>query len=249
VSPGASELHTKVQTVKNGLVAIAEGRKDACPDYWHLRMELIQNPTVRDLVPECMRTCTTTAEFWSFIKSKFPTYQERRNYLREQFVPLITYLEQTTSAPADRGHSLVLSKVDSAHVHEAWRKALDRRAEDPDGAITAARTLLESVCKHILDKLGEAYDDKADLPKLYCQTTSKLNLSPSQHTEPIFKQILGGCHAVVEGLGALRNRHGDAHGKGKAGVKPLSRHAELGVNLAGAMATFLVATWEARISQ
>ena len=28
---------------------------------------------------------------------------------------------------------------------------LQRRFDDPDGAITAARTLLETVCKHILD--------------------------------------------------------------------------------------------------
>ncbi len=68
----------------------------------------------------------------------------------------------------------------------------------------------------------------------------------SQHTERVFKQILGGCQAVIEGLGSLRNRLSDAHGKGKAGVKPAPCHAELAVNLAGAMATFLIATWEAR---
>jgi hypothetical protein len=31
-----------------------------------------------------------------------------------------------------------------------------------------------------------------------------------------------------------------------AGVKPAPRHAELAVNLAGSMATFLIATWEGR---
>ncbi|WP_448090692.1 abortive infection family protein [Pseudomonas azerbaijanoccidentalis] len=29
----------------------------------------------------------------------------------------------------------------------------------------------------------------------------------------MFKQFLGGCPAVIEGLGALRNRLSDAHGK------------------------------------
>jgi Abortive infection C-terminus len=38
----------------------------------------------------------------------------------------------------------------------------------------------------------------------------------------------------------------DAHGKGKVPAKPEARHAELAVNLAGAMATFLVQTWEAQ---
>jgi hypothetical protein len=30
-----------------------------------------------------------------------------------------------------------------------------------------------------------------------------------------FRQILGGCRAVVEGLAALRNRLSDANGQGK----------------------------------
>jgi hypothetical protein len=62
----------------------------------------------------------------------------------------------------------------------------------------------------------------------------------------VFKQILGGCSAVVEGLGALRNRLSDAHGTGKSAVKPAARHAELAVNLAGALAVYLLATKAAR---
>jgi hypothetical protein len=90
------------------------------------------------------------------------------------------------------------------------------------------------------------YDDSPDITKLYKQTAEHLKLAPSQHTEAVFKQILGGCTAVVEGLGALRNRLSDSHGKGKAGVKPAPRHAELAVNLAGALAVYLLATKNAR---
>jgi len=110
-----------------------------------------------------------------------------------------------------------------------------------------ARTLLESVCKHILDETSVQYDDNADINKLYRQTTEQLNLAPSRHTEQVFRQILGGCTAVVEGLGSLRNRLSDAHGKSKVGVRPEARHAELAVNLSGALAVYLLATWEARI--
>ena len=102
------------------------------------------------------------------------------------------------------------------------------------------------MCKHLLDELGEAYDDKADLPKLYTIVAAKLTLAPSQHTEQVFKQILGGCHSIVEGLGSLRNRLSDAHGKGKAGVRPYPRHAQLAVNLAGSVAMFLVETSQAK---
>ena len=91
-----------------------------------------------------------------------------------------------------------------------WQTALVRRVSDPDGAITSARTLLETVCKHILDDVGVDYDAGADLPKLYGLTAKAVSIAPSQQTEPILKQILGGCTAVVEGLGALRNKLGDA---------------------------------------
>lgn len=115
---------------------------------------------------------------------------------------------------------------------------MERRETDPEGAITLARTLLETVCKHILDERGVTYANDCDLPALYKLVAKSLNLAPSQHSETIFKQILGGCTAVVEGLGALRNRLSDA----QRPVKPAPRHAELAVNLAGAVAMFLIAT-------
>ena len=70
-----------------------------------------------------------------------------------------------------------------------------------------------------------------------------MNLSPDQHTEQVFKQILGGCSSIVNGLGSLRNSLGDAHGKGIGHVRPSSRHARLAVNLSGSMALFLAETY------
>ncbi|MGO4126788.1 abortive infection family protein [Inquilinus sp. YAF38] len=139
-----------------------------------------------------------------------------------------------------------LEAFDAEHVHVAWRRALERRGADPEGAITVARTLVESVCKHILDDAGVAYADDADLPKLWALAAEVLQLAPSQHQEPVFKAILGNCQSVVQNLAAIRNKVGDAHGQGRKAVRPTSRHAELAVNLAGAMASFLVATWEER---
>ena len=47
----------------------------------------------------------------------------------------------------------------------------------------------------------------------------------------------------VNYLGTIRNRLGDSHGQGGKPVHPRPRHAQLVVNLAGSMATFLIATW------
>jgi hypothetical protein len=64
---------------------------------------------------------------------------------------------RTGSQPADDLISQVLVSFDESGVHQAWEKALARRVSDPEGAITAARTLLETVCKHIIDEAGETY--------------------------------------------------------------------------------------------
>ena len=147
---------------------------------------------------------------------------------------------------ADAAISSALAEFDPDSVHAAWTKALDRRVSDPEGAITLARTLLETVCKHIIEDAGGTYGEKDDLPKLYRTAAVYLNLAPDQHTEEAFRTILGNCQKIVETLGSLRNRLSDAHGRGRKPVRPQPRHAELAVNLAGTVATFLVSTWRSR---
>lgn len=152
-------------------------------------------------------------------------------------------------SPADEAISAALAAFDSTQVHARWIAALERRGSEPAGAITLARTLLEDVCKWILDQAQETWQEADDLPALYRKLAKVLKLAPDDHTEQVFKQILGSCQSVVESLGALRNKLSDAHSPGPKRARPQGRHAELAVNLAGAMATFLVATWEARLTE
>ncbi len=235
-----------VLKLKAMLTEYATGGELESTCYQTMRAELIHASWAKGLVPDFLRKCRVINDFWSFIKGKFDHYQERREYLRDEFDPLLTKLEQETALPVDKPVARILTEVDSAHVHEAWAKALDRRESDPDGAMTAARSLVETVCKHILDDLDAPYNNNEQLPKLYGKVAQSLNLAPSQHEEQVFKKILGGCQTVVDNLCALRNRLSDAHGKGSKAIKPSPRHASLAVNLAGTMACFLVESWEAR---
>ena len=150
------------------------------------------------------------------------------------------------ASPSDDAILQVLGRLDRAVVQRRWTDALERRTTDPEGAITLARTLLEDVLKWLLTNLDVAFDDGADLPVLYRLTTKSIGLSPDSYTEDAFRRILGSCQSIVETLGSLRNKLGDAHSSGPLRAKPKARHAELAVNLSGAMATFLVSTWEAR---
>lgn len=239
-----SELLEKVESLQNMLISYATGGSVAEEEFRVLRREILEEPTIADKLPRLVRTHKDLKQFWASIKKESASYQGRREFLWGQFRPVLEFLESMGS-PADQPVSDVLSKFDAENVHRVWARALERRTVDPEAAITSARTLLETVCKYILDEGGAVYDDEADLPKLYRLTADALTLAPSQQTEQIFKQIFGGCQTVVEGLGALRNKLSDAHGRGKTLAKPEPRHAELAVNLAGTMATFLISTWNA----
>jgi hypothetical protein len=207
-----------------------------------LRREFIDDPKLSPLLPDFVRIYRTLDVFWPYIKGKAGSYADRRQIIGAGFTPLIDHLEQRNQAPADAIVSDQLQTFDSAGVHEIWEKALGRRKDDPEGAITIARTLLETICKRILDETDVKYTDKEDLPKLYSMTAKSLKLAPEQHSEEAIKSILGGVITVVNGLGTLRNKLSDSHGRGGRPVKPSPRHASLAVNLAGALATFLIET-------
>jgi len=139
-----------------------------------------------------------------------------------------------------------LARVSWENVHADWRRVQQDAATDPESAITSTRTLIETVCKHILEASGESPPSGGDLNALYRATTKLLSLAPEQHSEQVFKQILGGCNSIVGGLAAVRNAYGDAHGKSHKHVRPSARHAALAVNVGFAMAEFLLATHLAR---
>jgi len=241
-------LSETVELLQNVLIDRATGGSADMIEYQRLREEIVNDPQLKDIAPRFLRTCRTPEQFWQFIKHEIPGYAARRQFIWDEFRPMFERIEGSKATPADLTVSTALEKFDPESVQRLWLKALERRETDPEGAITLARTLLETICKHILDEHNIQYESGSDLPALYKMAAKTLNVAPSQHSEPIFKQILGGCTAVVEGLGSMRNRLGDAHGQGKKQIRPAPRHAELAVNLAGAMAIFLVATHQARVS-
>lgn len=223
------------------LLSRATGGDASDEVYRYLRREFMDRNDTRDLLPSFVRTCRTLGAFWGWIKGEAAHWEPRRVLIRAAFVPLLDHLEGRNAAPPDKAISEALENFDAEGVHRAWAKALDRRGGDPEGAITMARTLLETTCKRILEECAVSYSESDDLPKLYRVTAETLRLAPNQFTEPVFKAILGACHTLVSNLGTLRNKIGDAHGKGRP-VKVAPRHAALAVHLAGATAVFLAET-------
>ena len=175
------------------------------------------------------------------MNGKFGKFAERRQYLQQEFEPLLARLEEADSAkPVQKSIDRALSRFSVQGVLYEWERAYERIDADPDAAITSARSLVESVCKHILDEMHIAYEENGNLLR---PTIEALQLAPDDGSESIFKQLLGGCQTIVGSIDGIRNKYSDAHGRGKHHVSALQRHAELTVNAAGTVTVFLIQTY------
>lgn len=232
-------------------ITIAEGGEVPKEEYRALHKRLFESPTARRIANKALRRYATPDLLWGYLRlvaTGSGSWALRRNAAHELIDPVLDALHDQAEMPADDLVTLAATRLNAESVSEAWSRALDRRDSHPDGAITTARTLLESTLKTILDDRQVPCKGDADLPALYKAVSKELNLSAGAHTEQAFKQILGGCHSVVVGLGSLRNKAGDAHGSGRTHYRPAPRHATLAVNLAGSMALFLIETHEAELA-
>lgn len=121
---------------------------------------------------------------------------------------------------------------------------------DPAGAITSAKDLVETMYKLILDKRSVAYRTNDDLPSLYKKVAGELGLDKKSvpgHTKgsEAAHRTLGALNSAVFGLAELRNQLGRGHGR--TTVSPaLERHARLAFNTAVALTEFLYDTLQDR---
>src|ERR1700738_4074554 len=157
----------RAQMLEAILLSACEGKREESGAYKMLRQTFMQDDEFAKLLPDFVRTSRNLDAFWAYIKAKSPQWAPRRTIVRDAFLPLYGHLEGATKTPVDETADDVLATFDTAGVYAVWRKAVARRHSDPEGAITSARTLLETVCKRVLDKMHIEYDDTAEPPGLY----------------------------------------------------------------------------------
>lgn len=149
----------------------------------------------------------------------------------EQTIPI-----EPPLAPEDHlSHEFIAEQIEKCDKKLA--------AEDYDGAITNARSVVEAVLSDIearLDPRPPPYD--GDLPRLFKRVQRLLNLDPQRpDISGSLKQLLGGLASVIAGLAPLRNKMGDAHVRS---YRPARHHAKLAVNVAKTLVDFVYDTFE-----
>lgn len=122
-------------------------------------------------------------------------------------------------------------------IQRLWTKAKSRAIGDPDGAITASKTMIESLCKIIIDESGDTYTNKDDFTSLYCKAVSQFDFAPNTQTETEYRKLAGACSTIINSISCIRNRESDSHASDKIAE---TLQAKFVVNIAGSIALFLV---------
>ncbi len=97
--------------------------------------------------------------------------------------------------------------IDFDTVSRDLDRALASSQTDPEDAVTAACSTVESVCRSILIELGQPLPAKKDVQGLYNAVKEPLGLSPARSDiDPLIahdvRQILSGLATVIGGVGA-----------------------------------------------
>lgn len=111
--------------------------------------------------------------------------------------------------------------------------------EDYSGAIRSSRSMCEQVLQAMAADLGIELNDSDDLGDLLKKVTAALGMR-GEKLDVEFKQITGSLSGLIQAVGAVRNRMGDAH---RRSVQPPVYYAELCVDSAFAASKFIVAVF------
>lgn len=158
-------------------------------------------------------------------------------------------LKRGTSAPALASLAATLAVIDFDTVQRDLERALASVETDPEDAVTAACSVIESVCRSILGELDIPLPVQLDIQGLYKAIREPLGLAPGKEdVSPDIandvRAILGGLNSTVQGIGALRTHAGDAHGRGRGFRRIDARIARLAIHTASGIALFIIETWQ-----
>ena len=167
-------------------------------------------------------------------------------YAAQQLIP-------STSVALESAHSSI-DVLNAGYVARQVKRMQAAIESDPELAIGTAKEFVETICKTILDDLGEPWSKGATLLDLIKQVKAKLKLLPESIPErakgvKTIKRLLSNLGTIVQSIAELRGPYGTGHGKSAStgGLQP--RHARLAVGAATTLGVFLFETYQARVSR
>jgi hypothetical protein len=148
----------RAMALRNGLVALCEGRSNMNDDVYRLlRREFMADAEVSNLVPQFVRVAQDTGAMWAFMKDFSPQWAPRRQFVRDQFAPLVDRLERVD--PPTAAPDAVLSNSPSTGLREKPMYNLfvsghDEAWQGEPWTIEATRCVNEYTDEEIIGQFG-----------------------------------------------------------------------------------------------
>lgn len=92
--------------------------KEASEIYESIRKYLLTQKDYISFIPEFIRSNNTLSNFWNFIKDKYPTYSERRNYIYQSFISLQDYIDKLNKGEINLPQTNKPTKIFISHSSE-----------------------------------------------------------------------------------------------------------------------------------
>jgi len=94
----------KIDVMRLHAILVARATHDEDYDekeFQELRDKIISQNDLHDYIPDFLFSCWTLDQFWNYVKKpQFSTYAERREFLQNEFNPLLSILEKKQFAKA-----------------------------------------------------------------------------------------------------------------------------------------------------
>jgi len=153
-----------------------------------------------------------------------------------------------TGMPA-RSLKEILATRNLTSVEAEFQRSIDNVEKDPATGVTAACSMIESLCKVYIEDEGLPLPAQKDIMGLWKVVKSNLGLDPKKLEDQDIVKILSSLASIADGIGALRTHTSSAHGRGRKPYRLEPRHARLAIHGACSLVVFVIETWETRKKQ
>lgn len=236
----AERLRASATDLGEGYFNDGKGRRHEA-----LLAEARENSEFWDRLPAFLRNYSTGAALQRYLKTEHGTYRGRGQFIAEQLKPTMDWLDSQLDTAMPAVVISELANAPSQYIREHIQKAMERAGTDPSGVLTSTRSLVESVCAHVLTAKGEPLLKEENLPAMFKRAAKTLGLTPESDGDENLRKMIQGCVTALDGLGCLRNDRGDGHGRPDGHPEALNREANLAICLAAGTSWFLLRSLEA----
>ena len=127
------------------------------------------------------------------------------------------YLKNEHKKQADKKANEIIHLLTQEYVNKQVRLMNNSLENNPHLALGISKELIETCCKHILNKAAIEINKDWDIAKLVKETNKQIDLIPFQVenielAKSSITKILSGFSNIVHGITELRNSYGTGHG-------------------------------------